>query len=93
MTVKAISEKKEKKTRLRRLKTENCASRALEKDKKITSTKKTKYERKHEFYTCEIFKICKSLTKRVVLHHDYMPFEFCIYLYKLDSKIYLQNRT
>jgi len=33
-----------------------------------------------------IFKICKSMTKRLTLRHDYMPFEFCVYLYKNDSK-------
>jgi len=32
----------------------------------------------------EIFKFCKGLSKRVVLRHDYLPFEFCIYVYKND---------
>lgn len=35
----------------------------------------------------EIFSFCKTLSKRVTLRHDYMPFEFCIYLYKNDSII------
>lgn len=30
----------------------------------------------------EIFKISKSITKRVTLRHDYKLFDFCIYLYK-----------
>ena len=32
-----------------------------------------------------IFKISKNLSKRVILRHDYMPFEFCVYIYKNDS--------
>jgi trans-aconitate methyltransferase len=32
----------------------------------------------------EIFRFCKTLSKRVTLRHDYMPFEFCIYIYKND---------
>lgn len=30
----------------------------------------------------EVFSFCKSLTKRVTLRHDYMPYEFTIHLYK-----------
>jgi len=30
----------------------------------------------------KILKICMSITSRVVLRHDYMPFEFCVYLYR-----------
>jgi hypothetical protein len=30
----------------------------------------------------EIFRFCKSLTKRVTLRHDYPLFEFAVYLYK-----------
>jgi len=30
----------------------------------------------------EIFKFCKTLTKRVTLRHDYPLYEFMIYLYK-----------
>lgn len=30
----------------------------------------------------KIFKIAKKLSKRVVIRHDYLPFEFCIYIYK-----------
>ena len=29
----------------------------------------------------EIFDFCKTLTKRVMLRHDYLLFEFCIYMY------------
>lgn len=32
----------------------------------------------------EIFSFCKTLSRRMVLRHDYMPFEFCIYIYKDD---------
>jgi hypothetical protein len=32
----------------------------------------------------QIFSFSKSLSKRVVLRHDYMPFEFCVYIYKDD---------
>lgn len=33
----------------------------------------------------DVFKIGKSLSRRVVLRHDYMPFEFAVYVYKDDS--------
>jgi len=33
-----------------------------------------------------MFCIAKKLTRRVALRHDYMPFEFCLFLYKDDSK-------
>ena len=33
----------------------------------------------------KIFKICKGLTKRVILRYDYMPYEFAIYMYKNDN--------
>lgn len=32
-----------------------------------------------------IFKMCKKLSKRVILRHDYMPYEFAVYVYKEDS--------
>lgn len=32
----------------------------------------------------DIFSFCKTLSKRVSLRHDYMPFEFCVYIYKND---------
>lgn len=32
----------------------------------------------------EIFSFCKTLSKRVTLRHDYMPFEFCVHVYKDD---------
>lgn len=32
----------------------------------------------------EIFSFCKILSKRVTIRHDYMPFEFCVYVYKDD---------
>ena len=42
------------------------------------------YRNKSLFYVHPewIFTIAKSLSKRVVLRHDYMPYEFCIYIYK-----------
>lgn len=47
----------------------------------------TTFKNKITHYTSpeEIFSYCKTLSKRVVLRHDYMPFEFCIYIYKDDS--------
>ncbi len=30
----------------------------------------------------KIFKIGKKLSKRVIIRHDYMPFEFCSFIYK-----------
>lgn len=38
----------------------------------------------------EIFSFCKTLSRRVTLRHDYMPFEFCVYIYK-DDKINERN--
>jgi len=38
----------------------------------------------------EIFKFCKTLSRRVLLRHDYMPFEFCVYIYK-DDRINKRN--
>lgn len=32
-----------------------------------------------------VFRIAKEMTKRVCLRHDYMPFEFCLYIYKQDK--------
>jgi SAM-dependent methyltransferase len=32
-----------------------------------------------------VFKICKKLSRRVLLRADYMPFENCIYCYKDDT--------
>ena len=45
------------------------------------------YKTKGTFHASpeRIFKIAKKLSKRVVLRHDYLPFEFCIYLYKQDD--------
>jgi len=34
---------------------------------------------------CGIFNEAKKLTKRVLLRHDYMPYEFTLYMYKDDS--------
>lgn len=39
----------------------------------------------------KIFKIAKKLSKRVVIRHDYLPFEFCVYIYKND-KLTNKNR-
>lgn len=33
------------------------------------------------FDPCAVFEFCKTLTKRVVIRHDYPLFEFCIYMY------------
>ncbi len=33
----------------------------------------------------KVFNFCKILTKRVCLRHDYMPYEFTIYLYKDET--------
>lgn len=33
----------------------------------------------------EIFDFCKTLSRRVALRHDYMPFEFTVYVYKRDE--------
>ena len=33
----------------------------------------------------KIFKIAKKLSKRVIIQHDYLPFEFCVYVYKNDK--------
>lgn len=38
------------------------------------------------YYSPEkIFSFAKTLTKRVILRHDYRPFEFCIQLFKMDA--------
>lgn len=37
----------------------------------------------------EIFRLAKSITRRVVLRHDYRPFEFCIQLFHEDSLNYV----
>ena len=34
----------------------------------------------------KIFKIAKKLSRRVIIRHDYLPFEFCVYIYK-DNKL------
>ena len=34
----------------------------------------------------KIFDFCKTLSRRVTLRHDYMPFEFTVYVYKKDEK-------
>lgn len=46
------------------------------------------YRDKNIFYTSplKIFDFAKKLTKRVSLRHDYLPYEFCLYLYKNDKK-------
>lgn len=33
----------------------------------------------------EVFRFCKTLSRRVVLRHDYMPYEFAVYIYKDDE--------
>jgi len=46
------------------------------------------YKEREIFYTSpeKIFKFAKTLTQRVTLRHDYMPYEFSLYLYKNDKK-------
>jgi len=46
------------------------------------------YKDKDIFYTSpeKMFQTAKELTRRVTIRHDYMPFEFCLYLYKNDKK-------
>jgi 2-polyprenyl-3-methyl-5-hydroxy-6-metoxy-1,4-benzoquinol methylase len=38
------------------------------------------------YYTCpeDVFRVCKTLSRRATLRHDYMPFEFCVYIYRDD---------
>ena len=45
------------------------------------------YKTKGLFYSSpeKIFSIAKSMTNRFILRHDYMPFEFTLYVYK-DSR-------
>lgn len=38
-----------------------------------------------------VFKMCKSLSKRVLLRHDYMPYEFTVYIYKDDTVVEEKN--
>jgi len=33
----------------------------------------------------KVFQIAKRISKRVVIRHDYFPFEFCVYIYKNDK--------
>lgn len=33
----------------------------------------------------EVFQFCKTFSKRVCLRHDYMPYEFLVYVYKDDG--------
>ena len=44
------------------------------------------FKNEDAYYTSpeEIFSFCKTLSRRVTLRHDYMPFEFCVYVYKGD---------
>lgn len=46
------------------------------------------YKDRDIFYSSpeKMFKYAKNLTRRVTLRHDYIPFEFCLYLFKKDSK-------
>jgi SAM-dependent methyltransferase len=32
-----------------------------------------------------IFSVAKKLSKRICIRHDYLPFEFCLYIYKNDK--------
>ncbi len=58
------------------------------------------YKVKDSFYAspAKIFEIGKRITPRVILRNDYMPFEFCIYLYKnnkiTSNKVFIEfNRS
>lgn len=46
------------------------------------------YKEKEIFYASpeKMFKFAKTLSKRVAMRHDYMPYEFCLYIYKNDKK-------
>jgi SAM-dependent methyltransferase len=52
------------------------------------------YKNKGTFYSSpeKIFKITKKISKRVVLRHDYLPYEFCAYIYT-DDKIERKDNT
>jgi len=49
---------------------------------------KVDYKVKDLFYSSpeKILAITKSITNRYILHHDYMPFEFTLYVYKNNKK-------
>jgi len=51
------------------------------------------FKNKDAYYASpeEIFSFCKTLSRRVTLRHDYMPFEFCVYVYKNDNGINKKN--
>ena len=52
------------------------------------------FEHKTNFHSdpAIIFKIAKSLSKRVAIRHDYLPFEFSLYIYK-DDQVDSSNLT
>lgn len=45
------------------------------------------FEQENNFHSDPsiIFKIAKTITKRVTIRHDYLPYEFTLYMYKNDS--------
>ena len=45
------------------------------------------FRRKGSFHASpeRVFKIAKKLSKRVVIRHDYLPFEFSVYIYKSNK--------
>ena len=51
------------------------------------------YKNKGDFHVSpeQVFKIAKRFSKRVVIRHDYLPFEFCVYVYK--NEILKKNHT
>jgi SAM-dependent methyltransferase len=55
----------------------------------ISSYVNFKYEEVYYSNPEAIFRFCKSLSRRVSLKHDYLPFEFCVYIYRHDQ--YNQN--
>lgn len=51
------------------------------------------YENEDAYYAEpeEIFGYCKGLSMRVALRHDYLPYEFCVYIY-IDDDVDDKNR-
>lgn len=45
------------------------------------------YKGKGDFHSSpeKIFKIAKKLSKRVIIRHDYLPYQFCVYIFKGDK--------
>jgi SAM-dependent methyltransferase len=39
----------------------------------------------YHFDPIQVFKFCRTLSRRITLRYDYMPFEFAMYIYKNDD--------